>query len=404
MAEDPLPEAAGHRPALELEVGCAAGRIYVNVKIDRPWLAAGVVGAGIVTLATLYQRNPEGVETAVRNALAGLADRVLSIRPSSVLVDLCFHTKERFLAFVDAFVTGIVKQRFQEEFSKIGFKDKLEVTVTVYDMESEMRKEMMERSSDFGAASESPGVELKESDPEETISPQSSTEETLSMFQKLTSIFKKFVFSREETPVSPKSRKEMGERSSDFGAASESSGVELWESEETISPESSPAKPLARTSSTSELMKESRLRSRSLILRPSPPRSIRKASEKEKVFVKADESSGIGSGLGEMKGGGIKIVPREGSLEIFKLSLSEQETPASPKSRRERMEGRFPPFIARSESMKSHVKAGTLGDIVLEKVAIRIWREWKKLGRRLGVSDEKLQEIDQAHRKRETTC
>jgi len=144
-------------------------------------------------------------------------------------------------------------------------------------------------------------------------------------------------------------------------------------------------------------MKESRLRSRSLILRPSPPRSIRKASEKEKVFVKADESSGIGSGLGEMKGGGIKIVPREGSLEIFKLSLSEQETPASPKSRRERMEGRFPPFIARSESMKSHVKAGTLGDIVLEKVAIRIWREWKKLGRRLGVSDEKLQEIDQAH-------
>jgi len=139
MAEDPLPEAAGHRPALELEVGCAAGRIYVNVKIDRPWLAAGVVGAGIVTLATLYQRNPEGVETAVRNALAGLADRVLSIRPSSVLVDLCFHTKERFLAFVDTFVTGIVKQRFQEEFSKIGFKDKLEVTVTVYDMESEMR-------------------------------------------------------------------------------------------------------------------------------------------------------------------------------------------------------------------------------------------------------------------------
>jgi len=43
------------------------------------------------------------------------------------------------------------------------------------------------------------------------------------------------------------------------------------------------------------------------------------------------------------------------------------------------------------------VKAGTLGDIVLEKVAIRIRREWKKLGRCLGVSDEKLQEIDQAH-------
>jgi len=139
MAENPFPRAAGLRPALELEAGYEAGRIYVNVKIDRPWLAAGMVGAGIVTLATLYYRNPEGVETAVRGALAGLADRVLAIRPSSVLVDLCFHTKERFLAFVGAFVKGIVKDRLQEEFSKIGFKDKLEVTVTVYDMESEKR-------------------------------------------------------------------------------------------------------------------------------------------------------------------------------------------------------------------------------------------------------------------------
>jgi len=139
MAEGPLPGAAGLRPALELEAGYEAGRIYVNVKIDRPWLAAGMVGAGIATLATLYYRNPVAVDTAVRSALAGLADRVLAIRSSSVLVDICFHTKQRFLAFVDAFVTGRVKQRFQEEFSKIGFKDKLEVTVTVYDMESEMR-------------------------------------------------------------------------------------------------------------------------------------------------------------------------------------------------------------------------------------------------------------------------
>ena len=72
-------------------------------------------------------------------ALQGLADRVLNIRPPSVLVEFVCDTKERFLEFMNAFVTGKVKQRLQEEFSKIGFKDKLEVTVTVYDIESEMR-------------------------------------------------------------------------------------------------------------------------------------------------------------------------------------------------------------------------------------------------------------------------
>ena len=139
MAEERSAEAAGHRPAVELEAGCEPGRIYINVKIDGTLLAAGLMGAGIVTLATLYYRNPAGVETAVRNAVAGLADKVLSMRRSSVLVNLCFNTKERFLAFMDAFVTGTVKQRFQDEFSKIGFKDELRVTVTVYDNVSQMR-------------------------------------------------------------------------------------------------------------------------------------------------------------------------------------------------------------------------------------------------------------------------
>ena len=139
MAEERPAGAGGPRPALELEAGIAAGRIYVNVKIDRPWLAAAMVGAGIVTLATLHYVNPGGVKAAVGRALVGLVDRVLSIRQSSVLVDLCFHTKERFLAFMDAFVTGTLNQRFQEEFSKIGFADELQVTVTVYNDASQIR-------------------------------------------------------------------------------------------------------------------------------------------------------------------------------------------------------------------------------------------------------------------------
>ena len=139
MAEERPAEAAGRRPAVELEAGFEPGRIYLNVKIDRPWLAIGMVSAGVATLATLHYINPEGVKTAVRLALAGLVENVLSIRPSSVLVDLCFNTKERFLAFMDAFVTGTVKRRLQDEFSKIGFKDELQVTVTVYDNASQMR-------------------------------------------------------------------------------------------------------------------------------------------------------------------------------------------------------------------------------------------------------------------------
>ncbi|XP_020620061.1 uncharacterized protein LOC110057805 [Orbicella faveolata] len=153
MAEEPPAEAAGHAPALDVQAGF--GMFHIRIKIDNPWLAAGFLGAGILTLRAFYNSNPEPVETAVRTALAGLADRVLNIRPASILVEFVCYTKDTLLAFMDAFATGRVKQRLQEEFFKIGFKDKLEVTVTVYDIESEMRKEMWETSSDFGAASES---------------------------------------------------------------------------------------------------------------------------------------------------------------------------------------------------------------------------------------------------------
>ena len=145
MAEERPVEAAGPRPALELEAGYEIQRrIYVNVKIDSPWLAVGMLGVGA---AAWYYINPDGVKAAVRLALAGLVDKVLSIRPSSVLVDLCFHTKEKFLSFMDAFVTGTIKQRFQEEFSKIGFKDELQVTVTVYDNASQMRWDQLQANN-----------------------------------------------------------------------------------------------------------------------------------------------------------------------------------------------------------------------------------------------------------------
>ena len=132
MAEEPPAEAAGHRPAFEFQAGY--GAFHISIKIDNPWLAAGVLSAGILTLGAFYYSNRESVETAVTIALAGLADRVLNIRPSSILVELVCYGKEKFLAFKEAFATGTVKQRLQEELFKIGFKDKLEVTIV-----SEMR-------------------------------------------------------------------------------------------------------------------------------------------------------------------------------------------------------------------------------------------------------------------------
>ena len=128
MAEEPPAEAAGHRPAFEFQAGYEA--FHISIKIDSPWLAAGA----ILTLGALYNSNRESVENAVRMAFAGLADGVLNFRPSSILVELVCYGTEKFLAFKEAFATGTVKQRLQEELFKVGFKDKLEVTIV-----SEMR-------------------------------------------------------------------------------------------------------------------------------------------------------------------------------------------------------------------------------------------------------------------------
>jgi len=132
MAEGPPAEAAGRRPAVDIQAGF--GEFFVRIRIDNPWLAAGVIG----TVAVLYYRDPEGVRNAVSNALTGFAGEVVNVMRGSVLVDVCFRTRERFLAFMDAVATGAVKQKFQEEFSKLGLKAELELTVTVYESASQM--------------------------------------------------------------------------------------------------------------------------------------------------------------------------------------------------------------------------------------------------------------------------
>jgi len=123
MAEGPPAEAAGHRPAFEFEAGCEDERYYINVKIYTPCLAVG-------------SANPVGTEAAVRSVFTTFADEVMGITVSSLLVKLCCHTKESFLAFMDAFEEKTIKKRLREELLKIGF-EKLEVTIVnereVYD-------------------------------------------------------------------------------------------------------------------------------------------------------------------------------------------------------------------------------------------------------------------------------
>ena len=129
MAEEIPEEAAGNRPALDVQANVGAGGFQFRIKIDSPWLAAGVLGVSFLTLRSFYEANHEAVRAAVSTALAGLTDKILAIRLSSILVEFICNTKESYHAFMEAFKTGTVKQRLQEEFSKIGFKGELLVTI-----------------------------------------------------------------------------------------------------------------------------------------------------------------------------------------------------------------------------------------------------------------------------------
>ena len=127
MAEESPAEAVGNRPALDVQAGI--GAFHIRIQIDNYWLAAAALGAGFLTLRAFYNANQESVRAAVSIALAGLTDEVLSIRPSSILVEFICNTKESYHALMEAYKKGIVKQRLQEEFSKIGFKYELQVTI-----------------------------------------------------------------------------------------------------------------------------------------------------------------------------------------------------------------------------------------------------------------------------------
>lgn len=112
-----------------MEIQAGIGSFHITIKIKSNLVAAGMLGAGLLTLRAFYNANPREVTSAVKTALATWAAYVLSIRPSSILVEFVCNTGKRYEAFMSALAAGTVKQRLQEEFSKIGFKGELDVTI-----------------------------------------------------------------------------------------------------------------------------------------------------------------------------------------------------------------------------------------------------------------------------------
>ena len=129
MAEEGSAEVTGNRPALDIQAGGSTS--HMRIKIESNLVAAGFLGASFLTLRGVHRANPKLVETAVKAALATWSAHVLSVRPSSILVEFVCYTEERYQAFMNAFATGEVKQKLEEEFSKIGltFKEELQVTL-----------------------------------------------------------------------------------------------------------------------------------------------------------------------------------------------------------------------------------------------------------------------------------
>ena len=135
MADESASAATGAvRAAFDLAVSASSTGFSISLKIDSP-IIAGVFTVGVLSLGAFYLANRRSVEDALRNALefrneAGVVDpEVRNIEEGSVLVDLHCHSELSFLQFVEDFEAEKVKHRLVKEFTKIGFRRKLRVTI-----------------------------------------------------------------------------------------------------------------------------------------------------------------------------------------------------------------------------------------------------------------------------------
>ena len=135
MAEESANAAAELcRAAFVFSASASPTGVSVTVKIDNAILA-GIATVGALSLGAYYLANRRPVERAIRNGLenrneAGVVDpEVRNVEEGSILVELVCHSEKSFLQFVEDFEAKKVKQKLEEEFTKIGFKEKLNVTI-----------------------------------------------------------------------------------------------------------------------------------------------------------------------------------------------------------------------------------------------------------------------------------
>ena len=146
------------RVALELSMSASTSGFSVSLKIDNTILA-GVTVLGAGALAAYYLAHRRPAANAIRNGLeerneTGEADpQVRSIETGSVIVELYCHTEHSLLQFVEDFEAKRVKHRLEEEFTKIGFDQDLDVTIInakeVYKKVHEIRYNKLSHFSGF---------------------------------------------------------------------------------------------------------------------------------------------------------------------------------------------------------------------------------------------------------------
>lgn len=123
--------AAAARSAIDVCLsGGAFGGFTFSLKIDNPWLAAGIA------IGTFYIANKALTERAIRNALqqqtsstANVDPEVTSISTGSILVQLQCYTEESFLRFTDDIDSKKAKYQLEEELATVGFREEIRLTV-----------------------------------------------------------------------------------------------------------------------------------------------------------------------------------------------------------------------------------------------------------------------------------
>lgn len=128
--QDPALDVSASAKVRPSEASCKFTLTIASERVAMLALAVAGAGVGVCALTTLWYKRPEAFKNAVSTAVGALGARVCKIWSGSIFVELCCDTKESLLSFVEAFEAKKVKQRLEEEFRKIGFAEKLEVTIT----------------------------------------------------------------------------------------------------------------------------------------------------------------------------------------------------------------------------------------------------------------------------------